>query len=122
MIQGGKAITNTCLLVGLAEPSGAQGWQGWFSRSPQEQRALPAAPCTQPAVTERLFPAPADTPWAGLEAQTTGQGHLVTLLYNFILFPWAFVLDVLSSFQIRPGYSHGYLFFKKSSRFNAFLI
>ena len=89
-IQGGKATTNTCLLLGLAGPSGAQAWQGWFLCSLQEQQALPTAPYIHLAVTERLYPAPADTPRAGLEAQTTGQGDPVTLLYNFFFFPLHF--------------------------------
>ena len=110
-IQGGKATTNTCLLLGLAGPSGAQAWQGWFLCSLQEQQALPTAPYIHLAVTERLYPAPADTPWAGLEAHSTGQGDPVTLLYNFFFFPCTFVLDIPSSFQTRAGYSPGHIFF-----------
>lgn len=86
---GWKSHQEYPLAAGFSRAPGAQGQQGWFSCSLLEQQALPTAPYTQLAVAERLYPAPADTPWAGLEAQTTGQGHPVTLLCNlgFFFFP-----------------------------------
>lgn len=110
---------------GSSGSPGAQGWQGQFSCSLQEQQALPTAPYIQPELTERLYPAPADTPRAGLEAQTTGQEHPMTLVYIYFFFPCIFVLDTLPAFGPDQDTALDTSFsvcFKQSSHFHVFII